>query len=178
MLATGSPKGKPGELQKRLKRPRSGSLGLQGKVALIHHKPSRKTLGSGSRRGAVFASSKSRLGMSDQTKHLAGILIFTGQVATAIRMYTAYNQGGTDLEEFAPEDVMFLSDTLVSFEFMGEYLAAGNTAKVINYCDSIAQSLKTYIGQPAFVRNPAVNLQAAITHLVALKSAFAEQLAS
>lgn len=116
--------------------------------------------------------------MSDKTKHLAGILIFTGQVATAIRMYTAYNQSGTDLEKFAPKDVMFLSDTLVSFEFMGEYLAAGNTAKVINYCDSIAQSLKTYMGQPAFVRNPAVNLQAAINHLVALKSAFSEQPAS
>ncbi|WP_116892969.1 hypothetical protein [Pseudomonas savastanoi] len=116
--------------------------------------------------------------MNDQTKHLAGILIFTGQVATAIRMYTAYNQSGTDLEQFAPEDVMFLSDTLVSFEFMGEYLAAGNAAKVIAYCDSITHSLQTYIGQPAFVRNPAVNLQAVITHLVALKSAFAEKLAS
>ena len=116
--------------------------------------------------------------MSDQTKHLAGILIFTGQVATAIRMYTAYNQSGSDLEEFAPEDVMFLSDTLISFEFMGEYLAAGNVSKVISYCDSIAQSLKTYIGKPAFVRNPTVNLQAAIYHLAALKSTFTEQLAS
>ncbi|MBA1306622.1 hypothetical protein [Stutzerimonas stutzeri] len=116
--------------------------------------------------------------MNDQTKHLAGLLIFTGQVATAIRMYTAYNQGGTDLAEFAPEDLMFLSDTLVSFEFMGEYLAAGNTAKVINYCDSIAQSLKTYMGQPAFLRSPAVNLQAAISHLVALKSTFGGQLSS
>ncbi|MNF64511.1 hypothetical protein D3C84_462450 [compost metagenome] len=116
--------------------------------------------------------------MNDQVKHLAGILTFAGQVATAIRMYTAYNQSGTDLEKFAPEDVMFLSDTLVSFEFMGEYLAAGNAAKVIDYCDTIAQSLKTYIGQPAFTRNPAVDLQAAITHLGGLKSAYAQQLAS
>lgn len=116
--------------------------------------------------------------MSDQTKHLAGILIFTGQVATAIRMYTAYNQMGTDLEKFAHEDVMFLSDTLVSFEFMGEHLVACNTAKVINYCDSISQALNAYIGKPSFVRNPAVNLQAAITHLVALKLALSEQLTS
>lgn len=34
------------------------------------------------------------------------------------------------------------------------------------------------VGQPAFVRNPEVDLQTAITHLVALKSVFAEQLAS
>jgi hypothetical protein len=116
--------------------------------------------------------------MSDQIKHLAGILTFTGQVATAIRMYSAYNQSGANLEVFAPEDVMFLSDTLVSFEFMGEYLAAGNAAKVIAYCDSIAKSLKTYIGQPAFARNPNVDLQAAITHLVGLKSAYPQQHAS
>lgn len=116
--------------------------------------------------------------MINQIQHLAGILTFTGQVATAIRMYTAYNQSGADLEEFAPEDVMFLSDTLVSFEFMGEYLAAGNAAKVMAYCDSIAQSLKTYIGKPVFERNPIVDLQAAITHLVGLKSAYSEQHAS
>ncbi len=116
--------------------------------------------------------------MTDQTKQMAGLLVFTGQVATAIRMYSAYNQSGTDLEQFGPEDVMFLSDTLVSFEFMGKYLAAGNATKVINYCDSIAHSLETYIGQPAFVRNPMVNLQDAISHLHAMKTLFTEQLAS
>lgn len=116
--------------------------------------------------------------MSDQTKHLAGILIFTGQVATAIRMYTAYKQDDTYLEKFAPEDLMFLSDTLVNFEVMGKYLAAGNFEMVISYCDSIALSLTTYIGKPVFVRNPAVDLQAAITYLAAMKSAYAQKLAS
>lgn len=116
--------------------------------------------------------------MNDQIKHLAGIITFTGQVGTAIRMYTAYNQSGTDLEQFAPEDLMFLSDTLVSFEFMGEYLAAGNAAKVIDYCESIAKSLENYIGQPVFARNPIVNLQGAIAHLAGLKLAYSQQLAS
>lgn len=93
---------------------------------------------------------------------------FIGACWVALRQFNAV----INLEEFAPEDVMFLSDTLISFEFMGEYLAAGNVSKVISYCDSIAQSLKTYIGKPAFVRNPTVNLQAAINHLAALKSTF------
>jgi hypothetical protein len=108
--------------------------------------------------------------MHAQAIHLAGLLNFTGQVATAIRMYTAYNQSGDGLTALAPEDVMLLSDTLVSFEFLGEYLAAGNTETVSSYCESIARTLSAYIGQPTFVRNPNVNLPAAITHLAGLKS--------
>lgn len=121
-----------------------------------------------------------RMASSTQTMPslLAGVLIFTGQVATAIRMYSAYNQSGTDLTEFGPEDVMFLSDTLVSFEFLGEHIVAGNAEKVVAYCDTIAQALRTYVGQPTFVRNPAVNLPAAISHLGGIKAAYVQLLAS
>lgn len=111
----------------------------------------------------------------DLLKNLGGILTFAGQVATAIRMYTSYNQSGADLERLAPEDLMFLSDTLVSFEFLGEHFAVGNVEKVVYYCDSIAHALSAYIGKPAFMRNPAVDLHAVITHLRGLKSVFAQQ---
>lgn len=108
--------------------------------------------------------------MNKQLTHLAGIITFTGQVATAIRMYSAYNQSGDNLEQFAPEDLMYLSDALVSLEFLGEFLAAGNSAKVVSYCDSIALTLGKYIDLPAFERNPHVNLRAAISHLEGLKA--------
>lgn len=89
-----------------------------------------------------------------QTQHLAGLLTFAGQIALAIRMYTAYNQSGSGLEEFAPKDVMFLSDTLVNFEFLGEYVAAGDSKKVVGLCNKLGPTLTGYIGQPAFARNP------------------------
>lgn len=50
-------------------------------------------------------------------------------------------------------------------KFLGEFLAAGNSAKVVSYCDSIALTLGKYIDLPAFERNPHVNLRAAISHL-------------
>ena len=111
--------------------------------------------------------------MNESLKHLAGLLTFSGEVATAIRMYSAYNQGNTDLDQHMPEDLMFLSDTLVNFEFLGQYLVQGNSLKVSSLCDTLAKSFGHYVGQPAFTRNPHVHLQTAIEHLAGLKAAVA-----
>lgn len=113
--------------------------------------------------------------MNDTIKHMAGLLTFTGQVATSIRMYSAYNQGSTELDRFMPEDVMFLSDTLTNLEFVGSHIAAGEAEKAAKLCDAIIGSLTIYIGQPTFTRNPRVNLQQAITHLAGLKASVTAQ---
>lgn len=109
--------------------------------------------------------------MIDQIKHLAGILTFTGQIGTATRMYSKYNQSGDNRQDFTSEDVMLLSDTLVLFEFLGKEIEAGNSLKGIELCDAIVQTLRSYIGQPAFSRNPIVDLDAAIAHVGGLRAA-------
>lgn len=113
--------------------------------------------------------------MIKQITHLAGLLTFTGQVATSIRMYSAYNQSGDDRDEFAKKDLMYLSDTLTTLEALGKSIASSDQPRAIYLCECIILSLERYIGEETFARNPLVNLEAAIDHLSGLKTALADQ---
>lgn len=111
--------------------------------------------------------------------HLAGLIQFAGQVGASTRMYSAYNHGAHGNEQFAPDDICFLSDTLVNFEHLGECLHNGDHQRAMYLCDDTALKFQKYIdppahfngrGTPTFQRNPSVNLAVAIKHLEGIKA--------
>lgn len=55
---------------------------------------------------------------TDLTPELARLMQFTGRVATAIRLHSAYNQSGQRSPD-SPMDLMWLSDALHHFERLG-----------------------------------------------------------
>lgn len=108
----------------------------------------------------------------DLTSELAKLLKFTADVARAIRMYSAYNQSGARHED-APNDLMWLADSLHNFDMLGRAITEGSPANVVFACDAL---LKAYQGyqevfpgsdrqpKPTFDRN---------AHRVELKEAMA-----
>lgn len=78
----------------------------------------------------------------DLTSELARLLQFTANVATAIRMYSAYNQSGEQHVD-APNDLMWLADSLHNFDMLGRAILAGRPANILFACDTL---LKTYQG--------------------------------
>jgi hypothetical protein len=79
----------------------------------------------------------------DLTSELARLLNFTGKVATAIRMYSAYNQSGCSHED-APNDLMWLSDSLHSFGTLGKAIQAGSAENIMFACDMLLNAYRGY----------------------------------
>jgi len=79
----------------------------------------------------------------DLTLELARLLVFTAKVATAIRMYSAYNQSDEHFED-APLDLMFLSDCLHNFDCLGYAIAEGSPVNIVFACDLLLNSYRDY----------------------------------
>jgi hypothetical protein len=79
----------------------------------------------------------------DFTREFAQLLKFTASVATAIRMYSAYNQGEVQ-REHAQIDLMFLSDSLHNFDRLGSAVLQGVPANIVTACDSLLETYGTY----------------------------------
>ena len=108
----------------------------------------------------------------DLTTELARLLNFTARIAIAIRMYSAYNQNAAHHDD-APNDLMWLSDSLHNFDMLGNAILAGIPENIIVACDSLLRAFHSYQevipgstrqAKPTFERN---------AHLVNLKEAMA-----
>lgn len=108
----------------------------------------------------------------DLTTELARLLNFTARIAIAIRMYSAYNQSSAHHED-APNDLMWLSDSLHNFGMLGNAILAGIPQNIIVACDSLLKTFHSYQevfpgstrqAKPTFERN---------AHRVELKEAMA-----
>lgn len=108
--------------------------------------------------------------MNDQSHHLARLLSFAGQVGSAIRLHAATNRKCTDPDAQVAQSMMALSDTLVAFELLGEYLVAGDSEKAAGYCDRIGKTLEGVSEHAFFEHNPSIDLPRAIDNLAGLKA--------
>ncbi|MEM8519525.1 hypothetical protein [Janthinobacterium sp. CAN_S7] len=79
----------------------------------------------------------------DLSTELARLLNFTATVAIAIRMYSAYNSSGARHED-APNDLMWLSDSLHNFDMLGNAILAGIPENILFACDSLIKALQSY----------------------------------
>jgi hypothetical protein len=85
------------------------------------------------------------------TTELAQLMKFTGETATAIRMYSAYS-GGSPADYLGiphnPEreavDLMFLADALHHFTELGYALEDGRPDKIIRACDYMLNAFAEY----------------------------------
>lgn len=92
------------------------------------------------------------------TNELALLMQFTGQVATAIRMYSAYSGGSpSDYLRISHDrerdsiDLMFLSDSLHHFSELGFAVQKGEAARIVDVCDSLLRNFSDYqIERPEF----------------------------
>lgn len=89
----------------------------------------------------------------DFTKELLQLIKFTGQTATAIRMYSAYNSDGYSSGHFgskrsdparSPLDLMFLADALHHFERLGDALESCDHDRIISTCDDLLTIYNNY----------------------------------
>lgn len=96
------------------------------------------------------------------TIELARLLNFTADVAVAIRMYSAYNQGDLgNTKQFAPHDVMWLSDCLHNFGMLGDAILSGDLTRIHFACDQLSSHYRDYLSKdqgqrpsrPSFERN-------------------------
>lgn len=96
----------------------------------------------------------------DLTDELARLVQFTAGVATAIRMYSAYNSAGR--HEDAPNDLMWLSDCLHNFDMLGRTVRGGDEQAIVFACDMLSNAYEGYQtihpgstrqSKPAFDRN-------------------------
>ncbi|GEM_PF-960115 len=88
----------------------------------------------------------------DFTSELARLLNFTSQVATAIRMYSSYNQSGAMHEDLLG-DLMWLSDCLHGFDQLGRAMLSNNQPQILAACESILSAYQGYqVEDPRFTR--------------------------
>lgn len=87
----------------------------------------------------------------DFSTDLAKLMIFTGETATAIRMYSAYSGGSpsTYLRRRASADqeaveLMFLSDALHHFSDIGIAIQKGDNAHIVNTAEGILRAFADY----------------------------------
>lgn len=121
----------------------------------------------------------------DLTNELARLLKFTADVATAIRMYSAYNQGGT-IHEDAPTDLMWLSDCLHNFDMLAHAILAGNANNIDAACEMLLKVYERYQveslhytrqSKPTFDRNAArLSLRDAIAIFIDIRAKVAPHL--
>jgi hypothetical protein len=81
--------------------------------------------------------------MNDFQQLLGRFLIFTGGMATAIRMNSAYN-GAAATDPNVPVDVMWLSDALHPLDELGNAIAAGYPVRVVAACDRLISVWEGY----------------------------------
>ncbi len=97
---------------------------------------------------------------NDYTTELAQLMKFAGSTATAIRMYSAYNDGGYSYGTFgnkradparSPLDLMFLADALHHFEQIGFAVEGGDARAIISTCDDVMTIYENYqVENPRF----------------------------
>ena len=74
------------------------------------------------------------------TPELGRLLRFTAESGCS-----AYNQGDIDdLKQFAPEDILWLSDCLHSFGLLGDAVLGGNVEQINFACDMLTNSYRDY----------------------------------
>lgn len=80
---------------------------------------------------------------TDLTPELAKLMQFTGRVATAIRLHSAYNQGAPRSPD-SPTDLMFLSDALHHFERLGLDILRREPNTIAQTCDALIKVYEDY----------------------------------
>ena len=86
----------------------------------------------------------------DCTAELAKLMQFTGETATAIRMYSAYSNGVDSYLNIPRDpqrdsvDLMFLSDALHNFSTLGRALLDGNPTTIATVCDGLLFGFDQY----------------------------------
>lgn len=87
----------------------------------------------------------------DLTAELSGILGFVGEVAIAIRMYSAYSGGSPATylripadQERDSVDLMFLSDALHHFAAFAEVLQTNEADAIVQSCDNLLRVFSGY----------------------------------
>jgi hypothetical protein len=71
----------------------------------------------------------------DLTSELAKLLIHTGNLATAIRHYSAYTMSRFQHPD-APYHIMWLSDSLHNFNSLGATILEGEPQRILAACDA------------------------------------------
>lgn len=90
---------------------------------------------------------------ADFTTELVGLLVFTAQVAMAIRMNSAYN-ADRDPRTAGP-DVMWLSDALHHFDHLAHAIQSGNRANIRETCDGLVSLYSFYTSPlPGYKSDP------------------------
>jgi len=87
----------------------------------------------------------------DFSAELAKLMIFTGDTATAIRMYSAYSGGSlsdhlgrrADPEQESIE-LMFLADALNHFSRIGDAIQSSSAARVVEAADGVLSAFAEY----------------------------------
>ncbi|WP_321944471.1 hypothetical protein [Paraburkholderia tropica] len=87
----------------------------------------------------------------DFSTELAKLMIFTGDTATAIRMYSAYS-GGSPSDYLgrraSPEqeavELMFLADAIHHFSRIGSAIQDGIPAQIVSAADGVLQAFADY----------------------------------
>lgn len=87
----------------------------------------------------------------DFTEELGQLLKFTGETATAIRMYSAYSGGSPSDYLNVPHDrereavdLMFLADSLHHFSSLGLALQESDPARLVEVCDELLHNFSHY----------------------------------
>lgn len=104
----------------------------------------------------------------DLTEQLAGLLVFTGRVATAVMHYSAYNSEARSVAEFAPLDLMFLGASLSPLECLGNAIAEKDYNRTLYLCNNLIETYRGYqVINPVYSRQakPTFDRQAKLVKL-------------
>lgn len=105
---------------------------------------------------------------ADLTEQMAGLLVFTGRVATAVMHYSTYNSSAREVAAFAPDDLMWLGDCLSHLEGLGLAIASNDHNRIIYLCDNLTEQYQAYqVINPIFDRQakPTFDRQAKLVKL-------------
>lgn len=94
----------------------------------------------------------------DFSAELAKLMIFTGDTATAIRMYSAYSKGSPSdylcrraSHEQESIELMFLASALHHFSSIGIAIQGGDLSRVVDASDGVLRALEGYrVERPEF----------------------------
>jgi hypothetical protein len=79
------------------------------------------------------------------TKELGKVMEYVAKTATAIRMHSAYRRQGSMPEEpTAQFDLLWLSDSLHNFDYLGSAIQSGQSETVVQACDELIEMYKRY----------------------------------
>lgn len=87
------------------------------------------------------------------TNELAQLITFTADVATAIRMYSAYN-GSAEYGEDAALDLMWLSDCLHRLDTLAHAILKNRQDGIVSVCDTLIKAYEDYqVINPCYTRH-------------------------